>query len=149
MFARHARVLLLTACTTIAMVACAKADTDNEANEREEMAEAPMSTMASGDYKREIPADLAAKASITEARAAEIALAAVPGGTIESVELEEEDGQFLYSYDIRVAGKQGIDEVHVDAMSGTILKQEHESPEDEKAEAAEDDEAADSSSSRM
>ena len=83
-------------------------------------------------YKKEIPAKLAAKAKVTEAAAAAAALAKVPGGKIESVELEEEDGAFVYSYDIKVAGKKGVEEVHVDAMTGKVLKSEHEDPSSEK-----------------
>jgi len=85
-------------------------------------------TPAAATYKKEVPAKLAAKAKITEAAAAVIALAKVPGGKIEGVELEEEDGTFIYSYDIKVAGKKGIEEIHVDAMTGAIVKAEHESP---------------------
>src|SRR5262245_37299578 len=77
-------------------------------------------------YKKEIPAKLAAQARITEAVAATTALAKVPGGAIRSVELEREKGKLIYSYDIKVAGKPGIEEVHVDAMSGTVTATEHE-----------------------
>jgi hypothetical protein len=34
----------------------------------------------------------------------------------------------MYSHDIKVAGKPGVEEVHVDAVSGKILKHEHENP---------------------
>jgi len=92
---------------------------------------------AAAGYKKEVPAKLAAKAKVAEAAAAAIALASVPGGKIEGVELEEEDGAFIYSYDIKIAGKKGVEEVHVDAMTGKILKSVHEDPTSAKEEAAE------------
>ena len=51
------------------------------------------------------------------------------------MELEKEDGQFIYSYDLKTAGKPGIDEVHVDAMTGAVVSNAHETPAEEKAEA--------------
>ncbi len=84
------------------------------------------SAPAQKPYKKEIPAKLAAKAKVTETAAAATALAKVPGGTIQGVELENEKGKFIYSYDIKVAGKPGIEEVHVDAMTGTLIATEHE-----------------------
>jgi hypothetical protein len=58
------------------------------------------------------------------------------------MELEKEDGKLLYSYDIKVAGKTGVEEVHVDAMTGALLSNEHESPADEKAEKAKEAKSA-------
>lgn len=54
------------------------------------------------------------------------ALARVPGGKIVGAELEEEDGTLIYSYDVRVAGQKGVQEVHVDAISGKVKSVEHE-----------------------
>jgi len=79
---------------------------------------------------------VAEEAKITEATAAEAVLKAVPGGVIQSVELEKEDGKFIYSYDVKTSGKSGIDEVHVDAMTGAVVGNVHETPADEKKEAA-------------
>ena len=87
-------------------------------------------------YKRDLPAKLVKEAKISESVAAEAALKAVPGGTISSVELEKEDGKFIYSYDIKGSSKTGIEEVHVDAMTGAVISNVHETPADEKAEAA-------------
>ena len=97
---------------------------------------------AAASYKKELPKKLALKAKITEAAAAAIALAKVPGGKIEGVELEEEDGKFIYSYDIKVAGKSGIEEIQVDAMTGAVVKAEHESPTAMNAEAEKDEKEA-------
>ena len=76
------------------------------------------------------------KANITADSAITIARATIPGGTITGAEIEEEDGTFIYSFDIKVAGKKGVEEIHVDAMTGKVLKREHEDPAGEKAEAA-------------
>jgi uncharacterized membrane protein YkoI len=68
-----------------------------------------------------------ARATLAPDSAMKLALARVPGGTISKGELEEEDGRLIYSFDIKVAGKSGEDEVHIDARTGEIVKQEHES----------------------
>jgi uncharacterized membrane protein YkoI len=39
-----------------------------------------------------------------------------------------EDGALIYSFDLSIAGKPGIEEVHVDAKTGKILSVEHEGP---------------------
>lgn len=73
-----------------------------------------------------------AKVPADTARA--IALRAVPGGTIKSAEIEEEGGRLVYSFDLVVAGKRGVQEVLVDAKTGKVVSTEHE---DEAAESAE------------
>jgi uncharacterized membrane protein YkoI len=77
---------------------------------------------------------LLAKAKISADSAVAIARATVAGGTISEAEIENEDGALIYSFDIKIAGKKGVEELHVDAMTGKVLKREHESPGDEKAE---------------
>ncbi|HEY7237092.1 MAG TPA: PepSY domain-containing protein [Gemmatimonadaceae bacterium] len=79
-------------------------------------------------------AALQKEAKIAEADARKTALAAVPGGNVQSHELERENGKLIHSYDIKVAGKSGVEEVNVDAMTGAIVAHEHE---DAKAEAKE------------
>ena len=66
------------------------------------------------------------EAKIAEADARKTALAAVPGGRVQSHELEREKGKLIYSYDIKVAGKSGVEEVNVDAITGAIVAHEHE-----------------------
>ena len=97
---------------------------------------------AQGSYKKELPDSLTKLAKVTEDVAASAAQARVPKGTIQSVELERENKKLIYSYDLKTAGKSGIDEVHVDAMTGKVISFEHESPAAEKKEAAEDAKAA-------
>lgn len=103
-------------------------------------AAAPLAAQTS--YRKEIPDSLAKQVKVAEAAAAATARARVPKGVIQGVELEKEKGKLIYSYDIKTAGKSGIDEVNVDAMSGKIIAFAHESPADEKKEAAEDAKAA-------
>ena len=89
-------------------------------------------------YKRDIPDSLAKEAKVTESAAAAAAQKRVPKGTIQAVELEREGGRLLYSYELKVPGKTGIDEVNVDAKTGKSLRTEHESPAKERMEAAAD-----------
>ncbi len=84
--------------------------------------------------KHETMAQLKAEAKVTEKAARATALAQIPGGTVKSGELERENGKLLYSFDIASKGKTGIDEVQVDAITGTVLSNKHETPAMEKAE---------------
>lgn len=63
--------------------------------------------------------------------ARKIALARVPNGRIKSEELEREHGRQIWSFDIVVAGKAGIDEVNVDAHTGAVVAVQHEGPREE------------------
>jgi uncharacterized membrane protein YkoI len=103
---------------------------------------------AQGSYKKELPDSLTKVAKITESMASAAAQSRVPKGKIQSVELEREDGKLIYSYDIKTTGKSGIDEVHVDATSGKVIGFAHESPADEKSEAAADAKAAKSAKAK-
>src|SRR4051812_13820758 len=87
---------------------------------------------AQGSYKRELPDSLKSQAKVAEDAAAKTALAKVPKGTIQSVELEKEKGKLIYSYDIKVAGKSGTEEVNVNAVTGKFISHEHESAAAEK-----------------
>jgi Peptidase propeptide and YPEB domain len=77
---------------------------------------------------------------VAEATARATALARVPGGHVTSHELEEEDGRLIYSYDIEVPGRSGVQEVNVDAMTGEVVGEEHEEAAAERAEQAEQSE---------
>ena len=85
--------------------------------------------------KAETQADLQKEAKISEADARVTALKQVPNGTVKSSELEREHGKLIYSYDITVPGKTGIEEVNVNAIDGTVVAKKHETPKAEKAEA--------------
>lgn len=77
------------------------------------------------------------QAKVSADAALESAKAKVPGGTFKSAEIEREDGKLLYSFSFTTKGKPGEDEVLVDAMTGAVLKTEHESPEQEAKEKSE------------
>lgn len=86
---------------------------------------------------KETAPGLLKRAKVTPEAATATARSLVPKGKIVSAEIEEEDGKLLYSFDIKTAGKSGIDEVNVDAISGKGSVQ-HESPQDEAKEKAAD-----------
>lgn len=85
--------------------------------------------------KAETQAELQKEAKISEATARATALKEFPNGTVKSSELERENGKLIYSYDITVPGKTGIDEVNVNAIDGSIVAKQHETPKSEKKEA--------------
>ena len=66
---------------------------------------------------------------ISKERAQEVALRRAPG-TVESSELEREHGKLVYSFDIRNA-KGTIDEVQVSAITGKVVRVEHENKKQE------------------
>lgn len=77
-------------------------------------------------YKREVPARLLSQTKISEDSARTVALARVPGSTVKALELEREHGHLIWSFDVTVAGKPGIEEVNVDALTGKIVSVAHE-----------------------
>jgi hypothetical protein len=79
---------------------------------------------------------LLAKATITPDAARKLAIGRVPNSQISKEELEMEGGKLVYSFDLAVAGKGGIEEVLIDAKSGKVLSQEHESAKQVEAERA-------------
>jgi uncharacterized membrane protein YkoI len=81
------------------------------------------------------PATAPHQARIGRARAEAIALERVPGGKVKSSELEREKGIRVYSFDIEVPGKPGVEEVQVNARNGSVVSVTHESAAKEKAEA--------------
>jgi hypothetical protein len=87
---------------------------------------------------KEEKAGMLKQAKITADAATATALAKVAGGKVQSVHIEKEDGKLVYSFDIKVKGKSGIEEVLVDAMTGAVVSVDHESPADEAKEAKED-----------
>ena len=86
-------------------------------------------------YKRDLPAALVKEATVSEADAAKTALSKVPNARIQAVELENEGGQLLYSYELKVSGHSGIEEVNVNAKTGEVVNTEHEDASAEKKEA--------------
>ena len=72
------------------------------------------------------------KVSLETAQAT--AQAKVLGGKLLSHELEKEHGRTIYSFEFKVQGKSGVEEVNVDAMTGKVVGVEHESPKNEQHE---------------
>ncbi len=80
---------------------------------------------------------------IRESAARATALAKVPGARVRSHELEFEGGRWIWSYDLKTAGKSGIDEVNVDANTGEVVGAvQHEGPKAEAKEKAAEARAA-------
>ena len=80
-------------------------------------------------------------AKVNQADAQKAALATLKDpskATVKSAELEAERGCLLYSFDIAVEGRSGIQEVQVDAGNGKVLSSKHESPKAEAREQARD-----------
>ncbi len=91
---------------------------------------------AQGVKVNESKPGLLKRAKITADSAVAVAKATLPKATISEAEIEEENGKLIYSFDMKTAGKSGIDEVNVDALTGKLVgKVQHESGADEKKEA--------------
>jgi uncharacterized membrane protein YkoI len=74
-------------------------------------------------------ARLQRQAKITMEQARETALKRAPGN-VEGSELEREHGKLVYSFDIRNS-KGTIDEVQVSAITGKVVRVEHENKKQE------------------
>lgn len=85
---------------------------------------------------------LAAQAKISLDSARTIALHRVAHSAIASEELEREHGRLIYSFDVKVSGKTGIQEVNVNALTGAVVGVHHESAATEAREARDDSVAA-------
>ena len=99
---------------------------------------APAAAPKKMEKAEESEATLMKEAKIPEATARATALKEVPGGVVKEYELEREKGKLIWSYDIAVAGKSGIEEIAIDAMTGKMVGREHESAKNMQKEAAED-----------
>ena len=84
-------------------------------------------------------AQLNSLAKVSQADAEKIAIAKIQGKdavSIASAELEAEHRCLIWSFDLRVAGKSGIQEVQVDAGDGKVLSVRHETASQEATEAS-------------
>jgi uncharacterized membrane protein YkoI len=133
MFKAIAVAVALAATTTVAGAQATSAYKSTAKPAAQQTATAKRHTRV---HKAETQAQLQKEAKISEATARQTALQQVPNGSVKSSELERENGKLIYSYDITVPGKTGIDEVNVNAIDGTVVAKAHESPKAEKAEAA-------------
>jgi uncharacterized membrane protein YkoI len=142
---RQLGVLSVAALAGLALVAgCKKEQGENEAAEAAQPAAAVPGAAQSGApaFAVEAPDSLRALTRITLDSASKLALARVPTGAIQKVELEREDNAIIWSFDIKVPGQEGISEVNVNAVTGAVAPTEHEGPATEAREAREDSAAA-------
>ena len=80
-------------------------------------------------YTRDLPAALLKQTVVKEDSAAKIAQAKMPNARIQAVELENENGNLIYSYELKIPGHKGIEEVNVNAKTGAVVNTEHENGE--------------------
>ena len=80
-------------------------------------------------------AELTSMAKVSKTRAERIALKRVGhGAKISSAEIEAEQGCLIWSFDTKIPGRKGVQEVNVDAGNGKILGVHHESANAESSE---------------
>lgn len=108
----------------------------------------PLAAHADGSASAE-QAKLQKEAKISLAHARTIALAHVKRGTVESSELERENGKLIYSFDIHEAARHDVTEVNIDAMNGGVVAISHENARKEAAEAQQEGSAAQNTDAAM
>jgi uncharacterized membrane protein YkoI len=92
--------------------------------------------MAHHTGARHARVSLASQAKISKDSAQTVALAQVAAGsTVKSSELEKEKGKLVYSFDITVPGQEGVEELNISAIDGSVVAHEHESAAKEAKEA--------------
>ena len=76
-------------------------------------------------------AQLMAEAKVSKEQAEQTAMAKVPNGTIKECELEKEHGKLIWSMGLSTPDTQNTTEVNVNAIDGTIVNVEMETPQSE------------------
>jgi len=71
--------------------------------------------------EQQAQAALRAQARISQAQAVQTALSHAPGGAIKDGELENDNGNLIWWFDIVTPGSKTITEVSVDAMTGGVI----------------------------
>ena len=98
---------------------------------------AAMATQKPAVHKvKEQKPGLLKQAKITPAAAEATALAQVPGGKVTHREIENQKGTLVYAFDVKETGKEGYQEVTIDATTGTVVSTMHESAKTEAKEKA-------------
>ena len=69
--------------------------------------------------------ELAFKAKVSQESARAIALRQVPGGTVQATELQIEDGILVHIFDITSPRREGLEEVVVSAVDGSVVAVRH------------------------
>lgn len=124
------------ATTLVACAAAATLSAQTPAPKSMSSAAPKQTMMAKPMVRKDTPASLRREAKISEKTARATALKEVPNGKIAASELERENGNLIWSFDIKVAGKSGIEEITVNAVTGAVVTHEHETPKTEKKETA-------------
>jgi Peptidase propeptide and YPEB domain len=101
-----------------------------------------LAQQATASSPQKVDPVLAAEAKISLDSARTIALHRVRNGQVAAEELEREHGRLIYSFDVKVPGKSGIQEVNVNALTGAVVDVHHESAATEAREARDDSAAA-------
>ena len=94
----------------------------------------------SGTPAASLPALATVSQADAERTAVESLKASAPAAVTEG-ELELEHGCLVYSFDIRVSGREGVEEVLIDAGNGKVLSHTHESSKREAIERAKEKES--------
>ena len=134
-------VALVVAGATFAVAAPAGAQAASSHPAMAKKAPAQQATMK----VKESAAGLAAQATVSADSAQKIAIAQVPHGRVREAELEQSNGTLVYSYDIKAAGKSGVEEVLIDAKTGAVVSKTHESAKAEAKEKAGENKSASAS----
>ena len=79
-------------------------------------------------------AQLMSQAKVSKDDALATAQAKVPNGTVKEAELEKEHGRLIWSFGFATPDTKTITEVNVNAIDGSIVNIEHETPENENKE---------------
>lgn len=74
------------------------------------------------------------EAKISKEQAEQTAMAKVPTGTVKECELEKEHGKLIWSMGLSTPDTKNTTEVNVNAIDGTIVNVETETPESESKE---------------
>lgn len=114
--------------TKLAMVAVLLFGVTGTANAQRPTRRARPATAQRPSYKREVPARLLRQAKVREDSALKVATARVPGGKVQALELENENGRLIWSWEFTLEGRPGVYEVNVNARDGSIIGVEHEMP---------------------
>jgi len=132
-------VLAAAVLAGLAFVASCNKEKGEAEEAAEERAAAPAAAGQSATaFPVEAPDSLRTLATVSLDSASKLALAQVPTGAIAQVELERENNALIWSFDIKVPGKTGIEEVAVNALTGAVGATEHEDAAAETREARED-----------
>lgn len=78
----------------------------------------PLTSLAGGAALNEQAPGLLKLARVSPEAATATAQAQVPEGQIQAAEIEREHGKLIYSFEMKIAGKSGVEEVNVDALTG-------------------------------